>query len=148
MAFRNKASDVQRHTNALRAQQRERVTIQVAAALRLRNRTEMEMYNEAADSAAATLRQHEIAIDPDSIDNAQRIRRAARDHSRLSNPGPILREGLAPHAFFINAEVTDVDSGLKQQYHYDRCHLSSDWIWDSATVAYIPRHHGFIDLTD
>ena len=149
MVFRHKASEMQLHTAGICAQnaeQRERLTIRAAAALCQRNRT--EMYNDAARSAAATLRQHRISMDPDSIDNAKRIRRAARDLSRLVNPGPILREGPAPHAFFINAEVTNVESGLKEEYHFDHCHSSAAWIWDNATVTYIPRHHRVIDLTD
>ena len=137
MVFRHKALELQRRTAGIRAQsarQRERREIRAAAALQRR-----------VDS---TLHQHRIAIDPDSIDNAKRIRRAARDLSRLVNPGPILREGPAPHAFFINAEVTNVESGLKEEYHFDHCHSSAAWIWDNATVTYIPRHHGVIDLTD
>ena len=131
---------------AQNAEQRERLAIRAAAALRRRNRT--EMYNDAARSAAATLRQHRIAMDPDSIDNAKRIRRATRDLSRLVNPGPILLEGPAPHAFYINAEVSNVESGVKEEYHFDHRHRSAAWIWDNATCTYIPRHYGVINLTE
>ena len=149
MVFRHKASEMQLHTAGICAQnaeQRERLTIRAAAALCQRNRT--EMYNDAARSAAATLRQHRISMDPDSIDNAKCIQRATRDLSRLVNPGPLLLEGPAPHAFYINAEVSNVESGVKEEYHFDHRHRSTAWIWDNTTVTYIPRHYGVIDLTE
>ena len=137
MVFRHKALELQRRTAGIRAQsarQRERREIRAAAALQRR-----------ADS---TLRQHRIAMDPDSIDNAKRIQYATRDLSRLVNPGPLLLEGPAPHAFYINAEVSNVESGVKEEYHFDHRHRSAAWIWDNATVTYIPRHYGVIDLTE
>ena len=74
------------------------------------------------------LRWHEIAVNPDSIILDQRIRRATCNLARLWNPGPILLKGPAPHPFYINAEVLNVDSGMQEAYHYNRCHHSADWI--------------------
>ena len=137
MVFRYKALELQRRTAGIRSQnarKRERRAIRPAAALHR--------------SAASTLRQHRVATNPDSIDNARCIQRAARDYSRLVNPGPFLLKGPVPHPFYINAEVSNVDSGVKEEYHFDHRHRSAAWIWDNATCTYIPRHHGVIDLTD
>ena len=137
MVFRYKALELQRRTAGIRSQnarQRERRAIRAAAALHR--------------SAASTLRQHRIATNPDSIDNARRIQRAACDYSRLVNPGPLLLEGPAPHPFYINAENSNVESGIKEEYHFDHCHRSAAWIWDNATRTYIPRHIETIDLTE
>ena len=87
-------------------------------------------------------------MDPDSINLAQRIQRATHDLERLRNPGPILLEGPAPCLFYINAEVSNVESGMKEVYHYNHCHRSVAWIWDNATSDYTPRHHRVIDLTE
>ena len=137
MVFRYKALELQRRTAGIlsqNARQREQRAIRAAAALH--------------HSATATLRQHRIATNPDSIDNAQRIWRVARDYSRLVNPGPFFLEGPAPHPFYINTEVSNVESGMKEEYHFDHCHRSVAWIWDNAICEYIPRHYGVIDLTE
>ena len=137
MVYRHKALQLQRRTpviQAQRAQEREQRRSWMVAVLQ-RN-------------ADDTLRQHEIAVDPDSINLDQHIRRATHDLKRLRNPGPILLEGLAPHPFYINAEVSNVESGMQEAYHYDHRHRSAAWIWDNATCTYIPRHYGVIDLTE
>ena len=84
--------------------------------------------------AEETLRQHEIAVDPNSIILDWRIRCATCSLARLQNPGPILLKGPTPHPFYINADALNVDSGMQEAYHYDRCLHSADWIWDSATI--------------
>ena len=117
---------MQRRTVAIRDQhaaqaatareRRERHAVQAAAALRLRTRT--ELYNDAAHRAAATLRQHQIAPNnPHSINNARRIAQAARTHSRLVNPGPFLIEGPAPRPYYINADLTNIETGERQEFH-------------------------------
>ena len=137
MIFRHKTLELQRRTARIRAQSarhRERREIRAAAALQRR-----------ADS---TLRQHRIAMDPGSIDNAKRIQRATCDLSRLVNPGPILLKGPASHPFYINAEFSNGESGVKEEDHFDHRHPSAAWIWDNATCEYIPRHYWVIDLTE
>ena len=157
MAFRHKTAEMQRRTAAIRDQhaaqaaasleRREKHAVQAAAALRLRTCT--KLYNNAARRAAATLRQHQIAPNnPHSIDNARRIAHTARTHSRLVNPGPFLIEGPAPYPYYINAEVTNVENGDRQEFHFDHRHRSAAWIWDNATRTDIPRHFEPINLTE
>ena len=156
MAFRHKTAEMQRHTVSIRDQHaaqvaatrelRERHAVQAAAALRLRTRT--ELYNDAARRAASTLRQHRIAPNPHSRNNARRISQAAWTHRRLVNPGPFLIKGPAPHKYYVNADVINVENGERQEFHFDHRHSSADRIWDDATRTYIPRHIEPIDLTD
>ena len=131
MAYRNKTAAIQRRTTSIREQHaaqvaaaRERFAIQAAAILRRRTRT--KLYNDAARSAADTLRQHRIVPHPHSRNNARRISQAARTLRRLTNPGPFLIEGPAPHAYYVNAEVTNVEDGERQQFHFDHRHSSPD----------------------
>ena len=153
MAYRNKTAAMQRRTTSIREQHaaqvaaaRERFAIQAAAVLRRRTRT--ELYNDAARSAADTLRQHQIVLHPHSRNNDRRISQAARTYRRLVNPGPFLIEGPAPHPYYINADVTNVETGERQEFHFDHRHRSAAWIWDNATRTYIPRHFEPINLTE
>ena len=137
MTYQHKAETMWRHTAEIHAQH-------VQEQARQRSRLVAVIQHKANN----TLRQHDIAVNPDSIILDQRIRRATRTLAHLWNPGPILLEGPAPHPFYINADVLNVDSGMQEVYHYDRRHHSADWIWDSATIYYIPRNHGVIDLPE
>ena len=143
MAFRHKTLEMQRRTAAIREQHAE----QAAAALWVRTR--IELLNNAARCHAVILRQHQIARNNShNINNAPRIANAARTHSRLVNPGPFLIEGPAPHPYYINADVTNIETGERQEFHFDHRHRSVAWIWDDATRTYIPRHFEPIDLTE
>ena len=137
MTYQHKAERMRRRTaenHAQHVQERARQRSRLVAVLQHR--------------AEETLRQHEIAVNPDSIILDRRIQRTTRTLARLWNPGPILLEGPAPHPFYIDTNVLNVDSGMQEAYHYDRCHHSADWIWDSATIDYISRNHGVIDVTE
>ena len=125
MAFQHKTLAMQRRTAAIREQHAE----QAAAALQLRTRT--ELLNDAARRHAAILRQHQIARNnPHSINNARCIAHAAWTHSRLVNPGPFLIEGPAPHPYYINADVTNVETGERQVFHFDHRQCSAaSYIW-------------------
>ena len=134
MTYQHKGERLWRRTEAIQAQNvetRERQRSRLHAILRSRE--------------AETLRQHAIAVNPDSIDLDQRIRQATRSLARLWNPGPKLLKGPSPDPFYINVDVFNVNSGLPEAYHYDRRHHSADWVWDSSVTDYIPRNHGIID---
>ena len=137
MTYQHKAESMQRRTAVIHAQ-----NVQERARQRSRQIALLQR------RAEETLRQHEIAVDPDSIILDQRIRRATRTLARLRNPGPILLEGLAPDPFYINIDVLNVNSGFPEAYHYDRRHHSADWIWDSSVIDYIPRNHRVIDISE
>ena len=143
MAFRHKTLEMQRRTAVIRKQHAE----QAAAALWVRTRT--ELLNNTARCHAVILRQHQIARNnPHSINNAWRVTHAAQTRSRLVNPGTFLIEGPAPHPYYINADVTNVETGERQEFHFDHRHCSAAWIWDDVTRTYIPRHIEPIDLTE
>ena len=134
MAYQHKGERLRRRTGTIQAQNvegRERQHSRLRCILRSRE--------------AKTLRQHEIAINPDSIVLDQRICQATRSLARLQNPGPQLLKRPAPDPFYINVDVFNVTSGLPEAHHYDRRHHSADWIWDSSVSDYIPRNHGIID---
>ena len=123
MVIQHKTLAMQRRTAAIQEQQAE----QAAAALRVRTRT--ELLNDAARRHGVILRQHHIArSNPHSIDNARRVAHAARTHSHFVNPGPFLIEGPSPDPYYINEEVTNVETGEKQVFHFDYRYHSAAWI--------------------
>ena len=87
------------------------------------------MLDNALQSHRAILQQHRIArSSAHSINNARRVARATCNHRRLVNPGSFLIQGESPHPYYINAEVTDVDTGEDQAFHFDHRHRSPAWI--------------------
>ena len=134
MTYHHKGGMMRRRTDAVQARN-------VEARARQRSRLIAIAWSRAAE----TLRQHEVAVNPNSIVLDQCIRQATRTLARLRNPGPTLLKGPSTDPFYINVDVFNVNSGLPEAYHYDRRHHSADWIWDSSVTDYIPRNHGIID---
>ena len=134
MAYQHKGERLRRRTGTIQARN-------VEGRERQRNRLRAILRSREAD----TLRQHEIAINPDSIVLDQRIRQDTCSLARLRNPGPKLLKGPVPDPFYINVDVFNVNSGLPEAHHYDRRHHSAEWIWDSSVTDYIPRNRGIID---
>ena len=115
MTYRNKGEMMRQRTAVIQAQN-------VKECARQRRRQIALVRNRAEQ----TLRQHAIAVDPDSIVLDQRIRQATRTLARLRNPGPTLLKRPSPDPFYINIDIFNVNSGLPEAYHYDRRHHSAN----------------------
>ena len=134
MTYQHKGERLRRRTGTIQAKN-------VKARERQRSRLRAILWSQ----EAKTLRQHAIAINPDSIVLDQRICQATRSLARLRNPGPKLLKRPTPDPFYINVDVFNVNYGLPEAHHYNRRHHSADWIWDSSVSDYIPRNHVIID---
>ena len=132
MAYKHKLQAIAQHTAVLQER--------TATALQERNRT--TMLNDALQ------RHHTAQSNAQSINNARQVARAARKHSRLANHGAIPIPGESPHPYYINVDVTDVDSGEHQAFHFDYRNSSRTWIYDKTTSVYLPRHIETINLTE
>ena len=91
-----------------------------------------------------TLRQDVVAVSPDGVRRNQ-SHRSIRTLARRQNPGPKMLQGSSQDETYVNVYVFNADSGLPEEYHYDRRYHSPDWIWDSSVTDYVPRNHGFTD---